>query len=108
MSILFASLDQPLLDFKRGGLDESRIRYYMAHPDEIRGMVVYEVSDRHQARIVVNGYHRTEAARRLGWSELDVDLRLGIWQDVLMYRDLTERRLWEEEERDAERPTPTE
>jgi hypothetical protein len=107
MLIPFASLDQPVLDFKRGSLDESRIRYYTAHPDEIRGMVVYEVSDRHRVRIVVNGYHRTEAALRLGWSELDVDLRLGIWRDVLLYQDLTERKPWEVVERDAEPPTST-
>jgi len=100
--IPLTSLARQVLEHRRSQLDDSRVRYYMEHPDEIRGVLVYE-NPGDGERIVVNGCHRTEAALRLGRVELDVELRSGTRQDALAYRDLDERRRWAEVERDADR-----
>jgi hypothetical protein len=101
--ILIASLHQPTLEAHRAGLDESRVRYFMAHPDEIKDVVVYE-NPAGGERIPVNGHHRVESARRLGWDRISADLRPGTRQDALLYRDLAVRRPWSDIERDP--PTP--
>ena len=101
--ILIASLHQATLEAHRAGLDESRVRYYMAHPQEIAGVLVYQ-NPADGERISVNGHHRLESARRLGWTRIDADLRAGTRQDALAYRDLTVRRPWSDIERDAPSP----
>uniref|UniRef100_UPI0019407939 ParB N-terminal domain-containing protein n=1 Tax=Virgisporangium aliadipatigenens TaxID=741659 RepID=UPI0019407939 len=73
----------------------------MEHPGEIRGVLVYEGPDSGE-RITVNGHHRVEAARRLGWRDIDVDLRPGTRQDALSYQDLV-RKPWSEIEGEAVR-----
>jgi hypothetical protein len=97
--IRIESLYQPALDTQRGRLDESRIRYYIDHPDEIRGVLIYENPANHE-RILVNGYHRVESARRLGWTDIDADLRPGTRVDARRYPDL-EHRPWSEIEAES-------
>jgi hypothetical protein len=98
------SLYRPALDSQRNGLDESRIQYFMAHPDEIRGVLVYE-NPVDGERIVVNGYHRVESARRLSWTHVDTDVRQGTRVDALRYRDLV-RKPWSEVVREADSSVP--
>lgn len=90
------SLHQPTLDTQRLRWDEERIRYFMRHPAEIRGVLVYE-NPVDGERITANGHHRVESARRLGWPDIDADLRPGTRHDALSYRDL-ERKPWSEVE----------
>src|SRR5262249_21201133 len=40
--IPISSLNQQVLEHRRNQLDESRIRYYQTHPEEIRRVIVYE------------------------------------------------------------------
>ena len=101
--ILIESLHQGTLEAHRAGLDESRVRYYMAHPEQIAGVLVYQ-NPADGERIPVNGHHRLEAARRLGRTRIDADLRAGTRQDALLYRDLAVRRPWSDIERDTPPP----
>lgn len=99
MRIPIASLDQVVLHLKRPGLDQDRVRYYVEHPEEIRDVLVYEGD--HGVRLVVDGYHRTEAARLLGWDELDAEVRPGSAWDATTYADHERpRRPWAQVERD--------
>jgi hypothetical protein len=84
------SLHQPTLHTHRDGLDQGRIQHYVKHPDEIRGILVYE-DPANGLRITVNGHHRVESARRLGWTDIDADIRPGVPQDALIYQDLERR-----------------
>jgi hypothetical protein len=98
-TILIGSLFQPPLELRRRNLDESRIRYYLKHPNEIRGVLVYESSDNSEL-ILVNGHHRVESARRLGWTEIDADIQPGTRVDANRYWD-PDHRPWSEIERDG-------
>lgn len=99
MLIPISSIHQPTLDTQRGRLDESRVQYYMQHPEEIRDVLVYENLANHE-RIPINGHHRIESARRLGWTHIGADIRPGTRQDALKYCDLEPRRPWSEVERE--------
>jgi ParB-like nuclease domain len=94
MIISIDSLYQPHLETQRSHLDQSRIQFYINHTGEIRGVLVYE-NPLDGERILVNGHHRVESARRLNWAQIDADVRTGTRQDTLSYRDL-ERRPWSE------------
>lgn len=89
-----------MLEYRRSQLDESRVRYYVEHPDEIRDVPVFENPGNSEC-IVVNGCHRIETALRLSRVELEAELRPGTRQDAIAYRDLAGRRPWSEVERDA-------
>ena len=64
MLIPLSSLCQQVLEHRRGQLNESRVQHYLRHPQEIRDVLVYENPTTGE-QIVVNGNHRTEAARHL-------------------------------------------
>jgi hypothetical protein len=100
--IPISSLDHQVLENKArsGTLDESRVRYYQDHPEEITNVVVYE--DRGPGTwVVASGNHRTEAARRRGCSEIDGELRPGTRWEALCYLDLEERVPWSDLEHRA-------
>lgn len=99
MLISISSIHQPTLDTQRGRLDASRVQYYM-QLEEIRDTLVYE-NPTNLERIPVNGHHRIESARRLGWTHIDADVRPGTRQDASKYRDLGPRRPWSEIEREC-------
>jgi DNA-binding IclR family transcriptional regulator len=80
-------------------LDESRIQYYLSHADEVKDLLVYE-NPSDGERILVNGHHRVESARRLGWAHIDAELQVGTRAQALMYRDL-DRKPWSEIERET-------
>lgn len=88
------SLHQGNLETQRSGLDESRIQYFIDHPTEIEDILVYEAPSDGE-RVTVNGHHRVEAARRLGWTVIEAKLRPGTRTDVLAYMDI-ERKPWSE------------
>lgn len=96
------SLNQQVLEHKRSTLDESRVQYFVDHPEEIRDILIYE-NPSNGERIVVNGCHRTEAARRLDRAEIDAELRSGTRVDALRYRDLADRRPWYEVDSSTDR-----
>lgn len=93
--ILISSLHQPTLDNQRGRLDQSRVRYFLKHPDEIRNVLVYE-NPTDGERILVNGFHRVEAARILGRTMVAADLRPGTRSEAVLYLDAQERQPWSE------------
>jgi hypothetical protein len=88
------SLHQLHLDIQRDHLDECRVQYYLSHPGEIREVLIYE-NPHGGERILVNGHHRVEAARRLNQSQIDAELKPGTRIDASMYRD-SERKPWSE------------
>ncbi|EOD69917.1 ParB N-terminal domain-containing protein [Amycolatopsis vancoresmycina] len=93
-TIPIKSLHQGNLDTQRSGLDESRIQYFIDHPTEIEGILVYEAPSDGE-RVTVNGHHRVEAARRLGWTTIEAKLRPGTRTDALTYMDM-KRKPWSE------------
>jgi hypothetical protein len=75
----------PLEDKRQlGHLDDLRVRQYMEDLDTCDPILVYESADE---RIVVNGYHRLEAAIRLGRTEIRADLQPGTRYDATLYLD---------------------
>ncbi len=98
--IRISSLHQPTLDVRRDRLDEARIRHYIGHPDKISGVTVYE-NPASGERILVNGHHRVEAARRLDRTHIDAVLRAGTRDDATAYRDL-DQTPWSEVQSEAD------
>ena len=76
----------PLLEKRRlGHLDEERVQHYMKVLPTCDPILVYVNGDE---RVVVNGYHRLEAATRLTRSHIRADLRPGTRIDAVRYLDL--------------------
>jgi len=83
--IEIASLHQGTIENQRSRLDGMCVESYMVHLDGADPVLVYE-NDRE--RILVNGHHRVEAARRLGRTSIRADVRSGTRQNAVQYRDL--------------------
>jgi hypothetical protein len=86
-TIQIVSLHQGTLDHQRHGLDESCIERYMADLDAANPVLLY-ANESNGERILVNGRHRVEAARRLGRTSIKADVRPGTREDATLYRDL--------------------
>lgn len=83
--IEISSLHQRTLDIQRMSLDEAQVRRYMrqrAWPP----VTVYENQENGE-RILVNGHHRVEAARRLGRLTVEADVTPGDRVDAHRYWD---------------------
>jgi hypothetical protein len=82
-------LDPVMLEAKRVSLDQSRVAFWMDNLDNAPPIVVFgEVG---QMLFLANGYHRVEAARRVGRACLEAEVRPGGRQQATTYRDFGPR-----------------
>jgi hypothetical protein len=79
-----ASLHQGALDTQRPHLDQACVERYMADLHAAPPVLVYEHAGE---RILVNGHHRVEAARRLGRTWIEAEVRPGTRLDATRYFD---------------------
>jgi hypothetical protein len=100
VEIEIASLNQAALDHMLTGACQARVQYYVDNPGKIIGIVVHD--DPCRGLILVNGRHRTAAARRLNLLVIDGEVRQGPAES---YRDSREQRCWLELQPGAARPT---
>jgi ParB/Sulfiredoxin domain len=63
-------------------LDEEKISRYAQVLDQLPPVVVFELDD---GLLLVDGYHRVEAARRLGRTVVRAEVRQGSRQDALRF-----------------------
>jgi hypothetical protein len=89
--IRIASLHPGAIETQRPRLDESRVRYDMEHLDELDPIIVYGSND---TFAVADGYHRVEAALRLGRTTINAVVRPGSIHDATRYRGRIERTPW--------------
>jgi len=79
------SLHQGAIEAQKSRLNEATVVHHMATMDDAEPVLVYEHGDE---RILVNGYHRAEAARRLGRTEIMAVVEPGTAADAVRYLDL--------------------
>ena len=63
-------------------LDAARVERYARMLDDLPPVVVFETSE---GLLLVDGYHRVAAARRLGLETVEADVRRGSRHDALRY-----------------------
>jgi ParB-like chromosome segregation protein Spo0J len=86
-------------------LDEEKVARYAQILDQLPPVVVFNLGD---GLLLVDGYHRVEAARRLGWTVVQAKVRQGSREDALRFAvDLaaSERGLTKDQALDAIRST---
>jgi hypothetical protein len=69
-------------------LDEACVQAYMQAP-WVPPVVVFETEE---GLRLVDGYHRAEAARRVGRKTIEADVRAGSWREALRYAAHVSRR----------------
>src|SRR5208282_3912944 len=81
--VTISSLDQTPRNVKREGhlFDDGRITYFMQHLDEIDPVIVFQ--DDHGSKTLADGYHRVEAAGRLGRTSIRAVFRQGSRSEAL-------------------------
>jgi len=80
-------VDLPIVDLLqepiergRAQLDQARVAHYVERIDEVEPVTVFDTDD---GLLLADGYHRLEAARRLGRSTVRADVRQGTPHDAL-------------------------
>jgi hypothetical protein len=63
-------------------LDAARVERYVEMLDDLPPVVVFETPE---GLLLVDGYHRVAAARRLGLATVEADVRRGSRHDALRY-----------------------
>jgi hypothetical protein len=99
VEIEIASLNRVALEHMLTGVCQARVQSYVDNPGQITGMVVH--NDPVRGLVLVNGRHRTAAARRLNRLVIDVEILEG---PADLYRDCREQRCWLDVQPGAARP----
>jgi len=63
----------------REGTDEDTIQRYMDNFDELPPIIVYQTDHKY---LLADGFHRWAAATRLGYGDIEADIRLGSYQEA--------------------------
>lgn len=100
MEIEITSLNPAALEHMLTGVCQARVQSYVDNPGQITDVVVY--NDPVRGLVLVNGRHRTAAARRLNRLVIDAELREG---PADLYRDCREQRCWLDLQPGAMTPT---
>jgi hypothetical protein len=77
-----ASLMRQPLDDGKPHLDPDRVAWYVDHLDEAQPVTIFDTGDE---LILADGYHRADAAARLGRTTIRADVRRGSRSDALHF-----------------------
>ncbi|HKU12031.1 MAG TPA: ParB/RepB/Spo0J family partition protein [Sinomonas sp.] len=80
--VRIADLDLEPIGRTRPRLNQERVAHYEAHLDQAEPVTVFRI---HGHLLLADGYHRLEAARRLGRTEVRADVRDGELSDALRF-----------------------
>jgi ParB-like chromosome segregation protein Spo0J len=81
-TIPIADLMREPIEASRSDLNADRVDHYMETLDDARPVTVFRTSTE---LILADGHHRVEAARRLGRTTIEADVRPGSRHDALQF-----------------------